>query len=56
LENLIKCINKIVALEDYQKDYQVILATGLNKYPETLKPNRVLFLPNKKNALLKNKN
>ncbi len=56
LDNLIKCINKLEALDDYQKNYQVILATGLNKYPQTLKTNRVLFLPNKANALLKKYN
>jgi len=34
------------------QDYQVILATGLNKYPPSLVSNRVLYMPTKSNALL----
>lgn len=55
LENLIKCIQKFEELDEYEQDYQVILATGLNKYPDSLAGNRVLFMPNKnkENRLLK---
>lgn len=47
LKNLINCISKFEELDEYGKDYQVILATGLGKYPESLKDNRVLFMPSK---------
>ena len=47
LENLIKCFSKFEELDEYQQDYQVILATGIGKYPDTLSDNRVLFMPNK---------
>ncbi len=53
LANLLKCIGKIEALDEYKKDYQVILTTGLEKYPDSLLDNRVVYLPNKGNALLK---
>lgn len=47
LENLINCISKFEDLESYNENYQVILSTGLNKYPKSLMDNRVLFMPNK---------
>jgi hypothetical protein len=50
---LIKCIEKFQELESLGKDFQVILATGLKKYPESLKDNRVLCMPTKKDGLLK---
>lgn len=52
LENLKMCISKFQELELQSNDYQIILATGLGKYPETLKENRVLFMPNKSERLL----
>lgn len=51
--NLINCMQKIESLDGEEGDYQVILATGLDKYPESLKDNRVLYMPTKKEALLK---
>ena len=47
LENLINCIGKFEELDSYNENYQVILSTGLNKYPKSLIDNRVLFMPNK---------
>jgi len=46
-EHLINCIRKLEELEAYDSDYQVIITTGLNKYPESLKDNRVLYMPDK---------
>jgi hypothetical protein len=53
LANLINCMEKMEELEDFEINYQIILTTGLNKYPEHFADNRVIFLPNKQNALLK---
>ncbi|MGR3293806.1 MAG: hypothetical protein ACUZ9M_07310 [Candidatus Scalindua sp.] len=53
MDNLINCIEKFEELESLEEDYQVILATGLGKYPETLKDNRVLYMPTKSQRLLK---
>jgi DNA repair exonuclease SbcCD ATPase subunit len=53
MDNLIKCIKKFQDLDSLNKDYQVILATGLKKYPDSLKDNRVLYMPTKSDALLK---
>ncbi|CAK8712829.1 hypothetical protein KKHLCK_01850 [Candidatus Electrothrix laxa] len=52
LENLINCIGRFEELESIGQDYQVILATGLNKYPASLKSNRVLYMPTKSDSLL----
>lgn len=52
MENLINCIGKFEELESLGKNYQVILATGLNKYPQSLESNRVLYMPSKTEALL----
>lgn len=51
--NLIKCLSKFQELDLLQKDYQVILATGLDKYPDGLKDNRILYMPTKNESLLK---
>ena len=56
LDNLKNCLSKFENLEESGKDYQVILATGLGKYPENLKANRVLFMPDKSHSLLKLRN
>jgi hypothetical protein len=55
LDNLKNCISQIEELECYGVDFQVIISTGLNKYPDSLKANRVLFMPDKQkeNMLLK---
>lgn len=53
LNKLINCIEKFEDLEELSDDFQIILATGLNKYPASLKDNRVLFMPTKSDALLK---
>ena len=53
MENLINCIGKFQELDLLEKDYQVILATGLDKYPDALKDNRVLYMPTKSDSLLK---
>ncbi|MBI3729324.1 MAG: hypothetical protein HY254_13440 [Burkholderiales bacterium] len=52
LDNLKNCISQMEKFETFGKSYQVILTTGLNKYPDSFKDNRVLFLPNKQNSLL----
>ena len=57
LEHLINCIRQLEELKNYGVDFQVIISTGLNKYPESLKANRVLFMPDKQkeHMLLKEK-
>ena len=57
LEHLINCIRQLEELQNYGVDFQVIISTGLNKYPESLKDSRVLFMPDKQkgNMLLKEK-
>ncbi|CCK82402.1 conserved uncharacterized protein [Desulfobacula toluolica Tol2] len=57
LDNLINCISKFEDLDSYYSNYQVIISTGLNKYPESLKENRVLYMPERKKdyMLLKEK-
>ncbi|MUK65673.1 AAA family ATPase [Aliivibrio fischeri] len=49
-EYLVKCLSMF---EDLENSCQVIISTGLNKYPESLKKYRKLHLPNKDNRLLK---
>ena len=53
LDRLLKCLDKFSELEDYKKDYQVIISTGLNKYPPSLADKRILYMPTKAEALLK---
>jgi len=53
MENLINCIGKFEELDATGVDYQVILATGLKKYPAAFEHNRVLYMPTKSDALLK---
>ena len=57
LEHLINCIRQLEELQNYGIDFQVIISTGLNKYPHSLKDNRVLFMPDKQkeHMLLKEK-
>ena len=57
LDHLINCIRQLEALENYGVDFQVIISTGLDKYPKSLKGNRVLFMPDKQkeHMLLKEK-
>ncbi|MDP8567963.1 AAA family ATPase [Methylophilus aquaticus] len=55
LSNLKNCLDKFSNLQSISNDYQVIITTGLSKYPESLANNRVIYLPNKANALLKTK-
>lgn len=57
LDHLINCIRQLEELKNYGVDFQVIISTGLNKYPESLKDNRVLFMPDKQkeHMLLKEK-
>lgn len=52
LDNLLACMNKFSDMEEFKTDYQIILTTGLNKYPPHFKLNRAMFLPSKKEALL----
>lgn len=52
LEYLKRCLSKISELNIFNKSYQVILTTGLNKYPESFKENRKIFLPDKQHRLL----
>ena len=53
-DHLIGAISQIDKLEDFNKDYQVILSTGISKYPDNMKENVVVFL-DKQNRLLKKK-
>lgn len=53
LDNLKNCIAQMEQFRKFGKDYQVILTTGLDKYPESFKKHRVIFMPTKKQALLK---
>ncbi len=53
MDNLINCIGKFQELEPLGVDYQVIIATGLKKYPAFLKSNRILYMPTKSDALLR---
>lgn len=53
LENLVNVLGKFKELESTNVDFQVILATGLRKYPESMLGNRVLYMPTKAEALLK---
>jgi DNA repair exonuclease SbcCD ATPase subunit len=58
LDYLQDCIGQLEGLQKYDIDFQVIISTGLNKYPESLKGNRVLFMPDrmqKEHMLLKEK-
>lgn len=48
LDNLINCISQLESLKQYGIDFQVIITTGLDKYPKSLKVNRVLFMKEKK--------
>lgn len=58
LDYLQNCIGQLEGLEEYGVDFQVIISTGLNKYPDSLNENRVLFMPDRKqkeHMLLKEK-
>lgn len=58
LDYLHNCIGQLEGLQKYGVGFQVIISTGLNKYPDSLKGNRVLFMPNRKqkeHMLLKEK-
>ncbi|MBK67882.1 MAG: hypothetical protein CMP22_07095 [Rickettsiales bacterium] len=52
-QNLIKCLEEFEKIKD--KKCQVILTTGIHKYPEGLLANRVLFMPSERTKLLKKK-
>lgn len=52
IDNLINCIGKFEELELLGHDFQVILATGLKKYPPSLQNNRVIYMPTKSDGLL----
>lgn len=57
LDHLITCISKLEELKEYGVDFQVIISTGLKKYPLSLQQNRVLYMPDKEKVhmLLKEK-
>lgn len=58
LEYLQNCIRQLEDLQNYGVDFQVIISTGLSKYPVSLKKYRVLFMPDRKkkeHMLLKEK-
>nr|WP_298109821.1 hypothetical protein [uncultured Pseudomonas sp.] len=52
LDNLKRCLEKIGELGSYGKSYQVILTTGLKKYPDSFKAYRKIYLPDKQHRLL----
>ncbi|HHW2233264.1 TPA: AAA family ATPase [Pseudomonas aeruginosa] len=52
LDNLKRCLEKIGELGSYGKSYQVILTTGLKKYPDSFKEHRKIYLPDKQHRLL----
>lgn len=47
-DHLMNCLSKFQDLDKQQKTYQVILSTGLGKYPASLAKYRVLYMPDKK--------
>ena len=51
LENLINCISQLSKVIDNKKNYQVILTTGLKKYPDCFSEN-VRFTIEEGNYLL----
>jgi len=54
LDKLRTCLGKIEEIKkDASIDFQVILTTGLQKYPPELEKYRVMYLPDKSQALLK---
>ena len=52
LDNLKRCLEKIGELDRYGKPYQVILTTGLKKYPDSFLKYRKIYLPDKQHRLL----
>lgn len=46
-ESLKKCLEEIKHLEQYNKEFQVIITTGINKYPESLAEYRKVYMPQK---------
>lgn len=52
LDNLKRCLEKIGELSNYGKPYQVILTTGLKKYPDDFISHRKIYLPDKQHRLL----
>lgn len=56
-ENLVKCISQIGKVtKDAKIQYQIILTTGLNKYPSDYQNNVVLTLSDEKRLLVPNNN
>jgi len=56
LDKLKICLKKIEEIKEKSKiQFQVILTTGLGKYPEEFKPYRKIYMPTKADALLKRK-
>ncbi|MCY4495474.1 MAG: hypothetical protein OXB92_16645 [Acidimicrobiaceae bacterium] len=57
LGHLTNCIRQLEELQNYGVDFQVIISTGRNKYPESLRDNCVLSMPDKQkeHMLLKEK-
>ena len=55
LDYLLNCMSKFDELDEFGINYQIILTTGLGKYPQSFSGKRVLYLPNKENSLLKPK-
>lgn len=49
-DNLLACLEKFKGLKG---SYQIILSTGLGKYPKEFLKYRKLYLPDKKAKLLK---
>ena len=47
MDHLIKCISQLEKLSEYGVDFQVIITTGLGKYPDNLIGNRALYMPDK---------
>ncbi|MBI1890442.1 MAG: hypothetical protein HYS18_07345 [Burkholderiales bacterium] len=56
LANLVHCMEKIEELDKFKSDYQIILTTGLKKYPENFVDHRVMYMPDKQHSLLHEKN
>ena len=53
IDNLRNCLAQFTTLEESDVDYQIILATGLDKYPASLASSRTLYMPDENSGLLK---
>jgi|SRR5450830_17320 len=55
-KELLNCLKQISGLERFNLPYQIILTTGLGKYPPEFLSKRVMFMPDEEHALLQKRN